>query len=362
MANQQQISDFMPSAPSFNMNQQELYPPTLYPPSLYPPSVDMMYQITTEQRKERQEKIIKEYEISEDIKDELYCLEHPIILVVDNSSSMQSKAVDNTTYSANKDKLNSLTTNYASRTEIDKLLSENENGLKRTRWDEAKNMTELCINIYSSYNIFGLDVHFLNSFNSIKSLYNVNNFDIVKNYFEYGPNGSTPLYETLNTIKNISKYQNTQIKSVVIITDGEPSDCDDAKLRTLIEEMIKNNFYITLVPCTSSKSVIDFYNKMDDLDHLDVVDDYVSEWLQVKSVQGKDFMFSKDMYYLKILGGSTNDKLDKLDESPNLSKKYNKIDKPTEISNMSNSTCDHVLTPFTSDKNNRKNKHNCVLL
>lgn len=76
-----------------------------------------------------------------------------------------------------------------------------------------------------------------------------------------------------------------------------------------------NHVFTTIVACTNDSNSIGYLNGMDrELPRLDVVDDYKSEYAEIKRAKGPQVPFSFGDYVSKSFLGSFDNDYDKSDE------------------------------------------------
>lgn len=229
--------------------------------------------------------LCERYRISPHFESALWSLnEYHIIFVCDDSGSM------NTTAGAN---------GY----------------IRKTRWDELKQVIGEVYDISLIFDPVGMDVHFLNR----QSWLNVRNRDAINDMFVATPSGGTPLVTKLTEInQTYSQPVFANIRKLVIIaTDGEPSDDSTPyrQLKSVLGQMVGNNMRIGFIACTDQDYQVEYLNDIDrEYKEIDVSDDYMTERSQILKVQGHRFPFSYGDYVVKALAGPIDSKLDGLDE------------------------------------------------
>lgn len=137
--------------------------------------------------------------------------------------------------------------------------------------------------------------------------------------FAQPPSGFTPTAAALNAVFQAKRGVMSEKKLlVVILTDGQPTDpAGNIDIRGL-EGLLTNRppqSYITIVACTDDHSVMSYLNGWDQrIPHLDVVDDYMSEKREIQAARGPQFAFSYGDYVVKLLLGTIDPVMDRLDE------------------------------------------------
>jgi len=227
--------------------------------------------------------LIERYEIDPLFSEKLDILsEMEIVLLLDDSGSMNTPLTDGTGHS--------------------------------TRWDELKSVVNIVISIASLYDEDGVDIHFLNRPPQIK----IKSLDQVDTILNDPPHGSTPLTRNLDII--LDKFKNSS-KSVLIIiaTDGLPNKSGYSDLDNFKELLLHKNhskFYVSFLACSDQNQDVGYLNELDiKVPNVDTLDDYASELKEVKAVQGKDFSYTFGDHVVRLLLGPLCPELDQLDES-----------------------------------------------
>jgi hypothetical protein len=219
-------------------------------------------------------------------------------------------------------------------------------GTYKTRWDELNETLHELLFLITQVDKDGCDVDFLDG----RTFENVTvPTQELEDAFLVEPHGRTPLKSTLERVmrrqaakaKTTGEYKPTLY---LIFTDGCPSkdncvnfeDDSEAVKSLIINRNDKFNNPITFIITTDDDDEVEWLSKWEqdiintDTDDpndtkniygmqdnkVDCVDDYLSERQEVRKAQGSSFTFTKGMYLVKILLGSTDTKWDKLDECP----------------------------------------------
>ncbi len=207
----------------------------------------------------------------------------------------------------------------------------------QTRWSEAQESLKIITDIASIFDPNGIDIYYLNR-PPIRNVYKSE--DLYKHkQFSAQPDGFTPLGERIRDILMEKKSCERNLL-LIIFTDGQPNNMklfmDELKNRKPIDKT-----FISIVACTDDNASIGYLNNLDKkIKNLDVCDDYNSEKVQIQQVQGSKFSFSFGDYIVKILLGSINKIMDRLDE--------------VKLSNQQ-------LTDLKSSEPNIIKKSNCVI-
>ena len=119
----------------------------------------------------------------------------------------------------------------------------------------------------------------------------------------------TPLKANLQLICQVSNEVDTL---VLVLTDGEPSDCKMPDIQQMLQARSKS-VYMSFLMCTHEDEVVEHYNKcIDPIWGCDITDDYVSERKECERAGNK---LSQYKWMAKsVLGGKMGRKYDALDE------------------------------------------------
>lgn len=235
--------------------------------------------------------LIEKYEIDPLFSEKLDILHnYEIVLLVDDSGSMNTPLSDNTKHS--------------------------------TRWDELKEVVNIVISIATIYDDNGVDIHFLNR----PPVHNIIHTGDVAHIFNDPPHGATPLTDSLKYILNRFE-QSTKSILIVIATDGLPNKsgyCDLKNFKTTLLNKNHSKFFVSFLACSDQESDIGYLNELDrKVPNVDTLDDYISERKEVQKVQGSDFSYTFGDHVVRLLLGPLCPELDELDEKK-ISKKKNK--------------------------------------
>ena len=247
-------------------------------------------------RLEKFKNIILKYDINYDFAFRLRGIEgFDIVMILDDSSSMSTPNID-----------------------------QNERNLSPfnhlpTRWDELKHVVSIIVDLASTLDPDGIDIHFLNR----PPLLHVNDSSQLNETFSRLPNGPTPITRVLQEILNLKRPVIHDRKLLILIaTDGLPTDDRGENDLKRLEKVLRNErfpsidrIYITFIACTNDLQSVGYLNQFDKkIPFVDVLDDYQSERTEILAVQGKNFPFSYGDYVVKILMGSIDRWFDQLDE------------------------------------------------
>lgn len=191
----------------------------------------------------------------------------------------------------------------------------NPYGAAPTRWDELKRTSGIIIDIASTMATHGVDIYFLNR----APVFGVITHEQLDNIFNVKPSGPTPIVPILKKIF-MHPPKHGKKRLVLLMTDGKPtaqdgrSDDTVAFKRCLLYDR-QTYDYVNIIACTDDDATMEYLNNWDDtIPRLDVIDDYGSEYNEVKTAQGKNFSFSYGDYVVKSMLGSIDPWFDHLDE------------------------------------------------
>jgi len=264
------------------INNQSPYNPGFQPP--YNPS----YQARPVDKFELLKEFFRKYDISQIFQEDVdSILKYDIVIIADDSTSMTTPS----TYISFK----------------------TNNEVTNTRWDELRETIEVIIELAICLDNVKIDIHFLNIESPLK---NITSMEQLVPYFNRVPRGSTPLTKVL---KRVMDEPTIKPKLILIATDGEPND-DDQKndcdnFINLLKMRDSERNRIGILACTTQK--LEYLNIVDKkTKHVDIIDDYKSEYNEIISIQGKDFSYTHGDHVLKMLLGPLLQKYDELDEIP----------------------------------------------
>jgi len=275
----------MPSIDKSNpdpINNQSPYNPGFQPP--YNP----LYQARPVDKFELLKQFFRKYDISQIFQEDVdNILKYDICLILDDSTSMTTPSTY-ISFKTNKEVTN-------------------------TRWDELRENIEVIIELGICLDNVKIDVHFLNIETSLR---NITSIEQLNPYFDRVPRGSTPLTKVL---KRIIDEPSVKPKLILIATDGEPNDdsgkndCDNFLNLLKMRDSERNR--IGILACTTQN--LQYLNRIDkETKHVDIIDDYKSEYYEIISIQGRDFSYTHGDHILKMLLGPILQKYDELDEIP----------------------------------------------
>ena len=275
-----------------NTNYNNLTPPTslayAIPVNIQPPNQSLLYT----DREALLRDFFRKYEISPTFQEDIDTIrKYDIVIIADDSGSMA---------------------------EPSKYLSYRTGKfVEKTRWDELQETLEVIVELAILLDDDGIDLWFLNVENPIK---NITSKQTIMDQFNRRPQGRTPLTKVLLRVMQESSASGKP-KLILIATDGEPNtddgynDCDNF-LRVLKTRNVNMN-RVGILACTTSDKQMEWLERVDvEAEHVDVVDDFLSEREQILKIQGRGFTYSHGDHILKMLLGPILQKYDDLDEKP----------------------------------------------
>lgn len=196
--------------------------------------------------------------------------------------------------------------NSLSMLEVEPCMLSNNMVVDRSRLDQAALFYNTMVSVFEAANI---------RYTTYTMLEKVNTFiqTPFTNDVGYVNSGGTPTITTI--VRALS--EGTKDILLIIITDGQPTDCEQWAFIPKIKELQRNykrgKVYMSFVACTENQSDIEFMNKLDKkVRNVDVSDDYQSEFNEILRVTGKPISYNK--YITKAIIGSVVPELDTLDE------------------------------------------------
>jgi hypothetical protein len=184
---------------------------------------------------------------------------------------------------------------------------------RSTRWTELRDtLQKLAHMLLVVDHTDGFHIQFLND----PTWHEIRSGSQVETLF-YGrqPKGRTPLATRLRPLLSGAwhpKGHGAETDLILLImTDGEPSDCSFSELRQLVGQKSPKVF-CTFMMCTEEDDVVEQYNKsLDRLPGVDITDDYVSEKKEVERLGNK---LSYYKWMAKAVLGGKMPKYDHMDE------------------------------------------------
>jgi len=195
-------------------------------------------------------------------------------------------------------------------------------GCNRSRWMELKDALGPVIATAGCFNKSGLDVYFLNR-EKIQNVVTPEDENFKQSMLK-PPYGSTPMTQMVETIvhdrERSARIDNSLIEKPVLLmifTDGEPDDGParfGKVLRSVLKrESTKLKFRCQIMACTGCDEEVEWLKKLDDeLDELDVTDDYMTEKIQAERCAAGTF--SRGDWLMKAMLGGIHAKYDCLNE------------------------------------------------
>jgi len=217
------------------------------------------------------EQFCQEYEISQKYIEKIAIIEDfKIILLLDDSGSMNTPLYDNSHYG--------------------------------TRWNKLKYITETCIKLSSIYKENGITIEFLNR----NGQSNIMNFNQILPFFNEPPFGRTPLNKKVKSI--LSRYATCRKKVLIIIpTDGEPTDdYGFENIKEFTDTLMNKNhskFHISFLACSDQKNEIGYLDKLKKIPNVNIMHNYIDEVKKIKKKEGKNYSYTFGEHIIKFLLG-----------------------------------------------------------
>lgn len=180
-------------------------------------------------------------------------------------------------------------------------------GTNKTRWDELKEVAQIAISIAAALDDDGMDILFLNR----PGKKGVRSWSDAESLFKAPPSGTTPLTEA--TYKVFHSAKPTKPLLCLIATDGVPDNL--GSFTDLLKKRDPSKIYVSILACSDNDKDVGYLNKLDaEVQNLDVVDDYQSEYAEVKKRHGnQDVPYTLGDHVAKYLLGSVFPAYDQLD-------------------------------------------------
>ena len=193
--------------------------------------------------------LLSKYDINPMLSEKMSILEeYEIVLLLDDSGSMNTPLNDHTSHA--------------------------------TRWDELKDVIKIIIDISTTYDDNGIDLYFLNrGFRQ-----NIKNYTQIGDLILDPPSGRTPLNQrVLEILRSYSTCNKPLL--LVIATDGVPTDSyGNTNIQAFKQTLLNKNHskvYVSFLACSDNDDDIEYLNDLDKtipnidtLDEFDCMDDY----------------------------------------------------------------------------------------
>jgi len=144
----------------------------------------------------------------------------------------------------------------------------------------------------------GLDIYFLNR----QAVLGVTDTSRLAGVFQQLPSGSTPLSRALKDIyAATSSVPDSQQILLLVLTDGEPSDCTRDQFYQVCCAK-RRNVHLSFAELTDQADDMEWLDAFDNkIPNFDNTDDYREELQRVRQMQGPTFPFTYTHYVIKIL-------------------------------------------------------------
>lgn len=235
--------------------------------------------------------ILDRYDVSiADSHDLLEILDYRVILIIDDSNSMETSAHGRSLWNLLK--------------------------TPTTRWMELQETTFVLIELLTCCSDSGVDLFFLNR-GKLEGIKSISDARLLA-AFEDRPQGGTPLTETLQKVT--SQIRGNKPTLLMILTDGEPTGGVMPFFTEMQRVVSQENFAaaikVQIMACTGDPNSIGWLNLLDrELTEVDVTDDYASERAEVLKA-GHVNKFTRGDWLIKALLGPINRRFDVWDEDP----------------------------------------------
>ncbi|KAJ3221378.1 hypothetical protein HDU81_010683 [Chytriomyces hyalinus] len=228
--------------------------------------------------------------------------EYEIVVIADDSSSMQSRSFSSLSIS---DPFKPLP----------------------TRWQELQTTLSIVTDIAAALDHDGIDVYFLNRA-PVRGVHTGQ--DLYRAFME-PPHGNTPIARVLEQVlreKRSTLTESHRKKLLVLVaTDGAPTTDSGIEDRHGLERVLlygrgthTKDIPVVFLMCGDDDVERTYLNEWDErIPDFDVSDEYERERKQVLSVQGDGFAFSRGDWVCKMLLGPVDLEVDALDERRSVS-------------------------------------------
>ena len=193
-------------------------------------------------------------------------------------------------------------------------------GKQCSRWDELREIVKIVVEIGIIFDTNGVDVHFLNSPETLK----IKNPQEVDRIFDVDLCGYTPMVSTLKKVfkSDLARVGRDKKLLVIVATDGEPTDYEGNEDLNRFEKVMKETrnqetTFVSFLLCTDVPRYADLFQHYDaSMRHVDVIDDYETEKAKVRERMGENYRFEYGDYVVKALIGSIHSEIDEINDPP----------------------------------------------
>jgi len=215
----------------------------------------------------------------------------------------------------------------------------------RTRYGELKYNCARMLDIIMSIDYNGLDIYTINPISTagqIRSNYksfggsrfiNINDREHLQRIFSERPHSSTPLCNAVDAAifdhkqkyYNIDENQFSKPLMLIISTDGCPNDVN--RFTQIINGRTKDSVFVSFIICSDNDKDTEYLNRFDtptrrinltdgrnEIDGVEVIDDYKTEKEQILHIQGKKFQYSRGDHEIRKICAPVFPIMDSIDQ------------------------------------------------
>ena len=169
-------------------------------------------------------------------------------------------------------------------------------GAITTRWTELMGDTANIVQLVTSVNPRGVDVHFMNRQGKL----GVTDASQLAPLFLNGPSGGTPMIGLFRRMYDMYRGESGRVL-LILVTDGEPSDGSYSDLFRVLTNK-PDNFYVSFVECNDNEEEMDYLTGWDTrIARFHNQEDYGEELRLVRQVQGQNNKFTRANYVQMIV-------------------------------------------------------------
>ncbi|CAF4974004.1 unnamed protein product [Rotaria sp. Silwood1] len=139
---------------------------------------------------------------------------------------------------------------------------------------------------------------------------------------EHPPEGYSNLARALEYIFGLNIAQPNREKKMLVFvaTDAEATNADDMSDLTTLENVMWNKrdaetTHVMFLLCNDSEASVKLLSKWDrEMDHVDLLDDFLTEKDKVRKQHGQEYPFNYGEYIMKAILGAIDEEFDSLGE------------------------------------------------